>query len=241
MFASRSVLTIRSSPDQQKGQPVNVSSSSSTHRWATAHTARIRKATLGSCVCVSLVTFSLGVVAAGQTSAHDTPSQAPARGATAAPARTGGSGTAPKVEANLLQLMRGIPYPASNVIFAAQDDLNKFTPPADPSVSPNPLTSMYGGWQAVENAALALAETANLIALPGRMCSNGKLAPVRRPDWIKYTQGLREAGMAAYKAAQSKNQDAIVDVAGKVSDACSACHDVYREKRMAPGSMSSVT
>jgi hypothetical protein len=127
--------------------------------------------------------------------------------------------------------MRGILYPASNVIFAAQEDLTKLTPAADPSVSPNPLTSTYGGWQAVENAALALSESANLIVLPGRVCSNGRPAPVRRADWVKYAQGLRTAGLKAYQAAQSKNQDAIVDVAGTVSDACAACHDVYREKK----------
>ena len=130
--------------------------------------------------------------------------------------------------------MRGILYPSSNVIFAAQGDLGKLTPPADPSVSPNPLTSTYGGWVAVENASLALVESANLISLPGRMCSNGKPAPVQRADWVKFTQGLRDAGMAAYKAAQSKNTDAIVDVSGTVSDACSACHDVYREKKGGP-------
>jgi hypothetical protein len=127
--------------------------------------------------------------------------------------------------------MRGILYPSSNVIFAAQEDLSRQTPATDPSVSPNPLTSTYGGWQAVENAGLALAESANLIALPGRLCSNGKPAPVQRADWVKFTKGLREAGIAAYKAAQSKNRDAIVDVSGTISDACSACHDVYREKK----------
>ena len=135
------------------------------------------------------------------------------------------------MDANLLQLMRGVLYPSSNVVFAAQDDLSKLTPVADPSVSPNPLTSTYGGWQAVENAGLAIAESANLIALPGRVCSNGKPVPVQRADWIKYTQGLRTAGLAVYKAAQSKSQDAMVDVAGTVSDACGACHDVYREKK----------
>jgi hypothetical protein len=127
--------------------------------------------------------------------------------------------------------MRGILYPSSNVIFAAQDDLGKFAPVSDPSVSPNPLTSTYGGWQAVENAALALSESANLIVLAGRMCSNGRPAPVQRADWLKYAQGLREAGRAAYKAAQSKNRDAMVDVSGTIADACSACHDVYREKK----------
>jgi len=168
-----------------------------------------------------------GDITLGQTAGGGT---VPSRGKPAPPARKLAS-TAPKVEANLLQLMRGILYPASNVIFAAQDDLSRFTPPPDPSVSPNPLTSTYGGWQAVENAALALSESANLILLPGRVCSNGRPVPVSRADWVKYAQGLRDVGLKAYKAAQSKNQDAIVDVAGSVSDACAACHDVYREKK----------
>jgi hypothetical protein len=83
----------------------------------------------------------------------------------------------------------------------------------------------------VENAALALAESANLIMMPGRMCSNGKPVPIRRADWIRDVQKLREAGREAYKAAQKKDKDAIVDVSGTISDACSACHDVYREKK----------
>ena len=48
---------------------------------------------------------------------------------------------------------------------------------------------------------------------------------------MKYAQGLRTAGLASYKAAQSKNQDAMLDVAGTVLGACAACHDVYREKK----------
>lgn len=177
-----------------------------------------------------------GTVAAAQTPARKVTTQAPTRGAPApAPARGAAAPAAPKIEANLLQLMRGIMYPSSNVVFAAQNDISTFTPAADPSTSPNPLTSTYGGWPAVENAALALAESANLVLLPGRVCSNGKPAPVRRADWVKFAQGLREAGMAAYKAAQSRNQDAMVDVSGTVADACSACHDVYREKKGGPG------
>jgi cytochrome c556 len=42
---------------------------------------------------------------------------------------------------------------------------------------------------------------------------------------------LRAAGLDAYKAAQKKDKDAMVDAGGKVSDACAACHDVYREKK----------
>jgi len=182
-------------------------------------------------VAAGCAAMFLGGVARAQTSTGGVPNT-PARGTSPPTAARGASrGSTPKVDANLLQLMRGILYPSSNVIFAAQEDLSKQAAAADPSVSPNPLTSTYGGWQAVENAGLALAESANLIAMPGRMCSNGKPAPVQRADWVKFTQGLREAGRAAYKAAQSKNRDAIVDVSGTVSDACAACHDVYREKK----------
>jgi cytochrome c553 len=157
--------------------------------------------------------------------------QAPARGAApAAPPAARGATAARKPDANLAQLMRGLIYPSSNVVFAAQSDLN-FPAVKDPATSPNLLTSTYGGWQAVESAALGLAESANLLTIPGRICSNGVPAPVTRPDWIKFTQGLRDAGLAAYKAAQSKNQDAMVDASGTLADACSACHDVYREKK----------
>jgi len=159
----------------------------------------------------------------------DVSAQAPARGP-ATPAAPVAAAAA-KPDANLLQLMRGILYPASNVIFAAQEDLSKQPKPADEATSPNPLTSTYGGWTAVENAGLAIAEASRLVALQGRVCSNGKPAPVQRADWIKFTAGLRKAGLDAYAAAKKKDKDAIVDVAGTVSDACQACHDVYREKK----------
>ena len=136
-----------------------------------------------------------------------------------------------QVEANLLQLMRGILYPASNVIFAAQGDNPADVKPAkDPATATDPLASTYGGWQAVENASLALAEGANLLTLAGRKCANGVAVPINNPDWPKFVQGLREAGMKAYQAAQSKNQDKILDAAEAMTTACANCHDKWREK-----------
>jgi hypothetical protein len=176
-----------------------------------------------SCLVGVIMCLAAGQVVHAQTAGNGTRPKPTAPAASAA--------QSPKVEANLLQLMRGILYPASNVIFAAQEDLSKQPAPPDASTSPNPLTTTYGGWPAVENAALALAESANLVMMPGRMCSNGKPAPVRRADWIKDVEKLREAGRAAYKAAQKKDTEAMVDVSGTISDACSACHDVYREKK----------
>lgn len=136
-----------------------------------------------------------------------------------------------RVEATLAQLMRGTLYPASNVIFAAQN-VNPADVPQDkdPGTSINLLASSYGKWAAVENSGLALAEVANLLMLPGRKCSNGLPVPINNPDWPKFVQGLRDAGMAVYKAAQSKNQDNILMAADTMTTACSNCHDKWREK-----------
>ena len=157
--------------------------------------------------------------------------QTPARGPATAqpPARTGTPSAL--VEATLAQLMRGTLYPASNVIFAAQDQNPADVPPAkDPSTAPNLLASSYGKWDAVENSALAIAEVANLLLLPGRKCANGRGVPLQNADWEKFVQGLRDAGMTVYKAAQSKSQDKIVDAADTMNTACANCHDKYREK-----------
>jgi len=138
-----------------------------------------------------------------------------------------------QVQSDLNQLMRGVLYPAANVVFSAQTDdpgAIKFVPGKDPSMATDPLTSTFGGWQAVENAALALTESTNLLLIPGRTCANGLPAPMNNPDWPKFVQELREAGMKAYKAAQSKNQDRMVEAADTLSAACAGCHRKWREK-----------
>lgn len=135
-----------------------------------------------------------------------------------------------QVVADLRQLMIGMFYPASNVVFAAQDDLSTFKQAEDAASSPNPLTSIYNGWQAVQDAALSLSEASNLLLLPGRSCSNGQPVPLSRPDWAAYVQVLREASADAYRAAQSKSQDAMLTVSDTLTRACDACHKAYRDK-----------
>src|SRR5262249_5656695 len=111
-----------------------------------------------------------------------------------------------QVHADLNQLMRGVLYPAANVVFFAQADNPgevKPVPGQDPSMATDPLTSTFGGWLAIENAALALAESANLLLIPGRVCSNGTPVPIKDPAWATFAQAVRDAGMKAYKAAQT--------------------------------------
>jgi hypothetical protein len=154
--------------------------------------------------------------------------QTPARGAAvAAPA----AAPPPPVQGNLAQLMKGAFYPAANVVFAAQD-LNPAEVPRakDPNMATDLLTSSFGKWEAVENSALALSAFANLLTVPGLKCANGLEVPLKNPDWAKFAQQLREAGMAAYAAARTKDQDKMIEVSDVMTKACANCHVKYRQK-----------
>ena len=150
---------------------------------------------------------------------------------TTTPAATKEAAPAAQVHGNLSQVMRGILFPNSNVIFAGQNtNPADLKPEKDPSTATDPLLSTYGGWTAVENSGIALAEAANLLTIPGRKCANGLDVPMKNPDWPGLVQGLRDAGMKAYEAGKSKNQDKLVDAADSMTTACANCHDKYRDK-----------
>jgi len=137
----------------------------------------------------------------------------------------------PVAQGNLAQVMRSIMFPNSNVIFFAQSmDPSKVKQAKDPSSATDVLASTYGGWDAVENSSIALSEAANLLMVPGRKCSNGKDVPVKNEDWGKLVQGLRDAGAASYKAAQSKSMDKILEATDTLTTACGSCHEKYRDK-----------
>jgi hypothetical protein len=136
---------------------------------------------------------------------------------------------APRVQANLDQVMRGILFPNANVVFFAQNnDPAAVQHVAKPSSATDPLTSVYGGWEAIENSSLALSESASLLTIP-RICSNGKAAPVTNADWVKFVEGLRAAGLVSYQAALSKDTDKMLDAADQVSTSCLNCHDRFRK------------
>ena len=133
------------------------------------------------------------------------------------------------------QVMRGILFPSSNVLFDVQA-----TDPgaqgkggaAHPDAAPT--TTRYGNvyepWQIVDAAAIAIAESGPMLMTPGRRCENGKPAPVDRADWQQYVQGLVDAGRAAYKASQTRDQATVAEVTNVISDACANCHRVYRDR-----------
>jgi hypothetical protein len=102
----------------------------------------------------------------------------------------------PTPHGTLLQVMRGIPFPASNTIFDMQSSDPGKPPAAKPGDTAGNATSQYGGiaayagWNAVENAAVAIQETANLVMIPGRKCGNGQPVPNDQEDFKKWASEL---------------------------------------------------
>ena len=130
----------------------------------------------------------------------------------------------------LAQVMRSIYFPNANLIFDVQAK-----DPAAPSTKKNAneggasetFANIYSGWQVVENAAIALGEAADLLVYPGRMCQ--KPVPVGRADWTQYVQTMKTAAAEALRVARTKDREAMIEATNTVSDACSTCHEPYRD------------
>ena len=143
------------------------------------------------------------------------------------------STTPQQVHANLNQLMQGVVYEAANVLFSAQTEdpgALERPPVKDPAMATDPLVSVFGEWKAIENSALALSESANLLLLPGRFCENGKAVPVTDPAWSKFVGELREAGVKAYAAAKAKDRDKMIELSEDINNACVDCHRKWRPR-----------
>ena len=150
-----------------------------------------------------------------------------------ADASAGGGDLSVAPIANLAQLMRAIAFPASNIVFNVQ-----IKDPADDVPPPTAARSfdfvewgstVYPGWEAIDLAALAIAESAPLFLVPGRRCENGRPVPVDRADWREYTEAVVEAGRVAYRASQSRSVDAVIEATDQLNEACASCHEVYRD------------
>ena len=114
--------------------------------------------------------------------------------------------------ADVRQTMEWILDPAADVIW----DSAGFIITADGETDLAPTTDT--GWQHVRNSATVLAETGNLLMMPGR---------VGGPDWVIYAQALTAAAEVAMAAAEAHDADALFDAGGQLYQACRACHEQY--------------
>src|SRR2546426_11868178 len=138
---------------------------------------------------------------------------------------------------NLTQVMRGILFPNSNIIFTVQthDPAEKRTTPEGAALAGGFNwtiwgSDIYSGWDLVDYAAVALAESAPLMLTPGRRCENGRPVPVADPDWLKFKEELAEGGRASYQGSQTRNQDTVSEVTGVIAAACHYDHQEYRDR-----------
>ena len=156
----------------------------------------------------------------------------PAVGAQRGPA-TAPPRPAARPAGTLAQVMRGIYFPNSNLIFDVQQR-DPGAPPKAGDVAAGSATATYGnaysGWEVVENAAIALTDGVDLILTPGRQCQNGKPVPSQRADFRKFADDMRSAGRTVLAAARAKSQEKVSDATNALADACANCHEVYRDK-----------
>jgi mono/diheme cytochrome c family protein len=137
--------------------------------------------------------------------------------------------------ATLNQLMRGVFFPNSNLIFTIQEVEAEKIPPQPSASKPEGLTifewglQIYTGWPVVENAAASLADASTLMLTPGLRCENGRLAPVTEPDWIRFTDQMIAIAKRTYRLAQTRDKEAVSDFTLNLSNACNACHGTYRD------------
>ena len=154
-------------------------------------------------------------------------------------ARANASRSAP--EGNLAELMRAIAFPNANIIFNLQLK-NPSTAPRPKPLASSPFdyvewgSTVYPGWLQVDQAAVALTESASLMLTPGRRCQNGKPAPVDRADWKQFVAALVDVGKLARKESRARNFEAFGAISEKLNDACGNCHKVYRDRGGSEGS-----
>ena len=75
-------------------------------------------------------------------------------------------------------------------------------------------------WNVIRMQALMLAESGNLLMMPGRARDQDR--------WIKDAKMMVDAGAAAYKAALKKDMNAILALNDQLTESCVTCHKQYR-------------
>jgi hypothetical protein len=105
---------------------------------------------------------------------------------------------------SMSDLMVKIIYPTSDALFYIESR----TPKTDAE------------WTVLEGQALMLAESANLLMMPGRARD--------QKQWMDDAKLMLDAGAAAVKAAKAKNVEAISALSDQLVASCTTCHKHYR-------------
>src|SRR5688572_12895178 len=101
-------------------------------------------------------------------------------------------------------LMVKIIYPASDALFYIESR----TPKTDSE------------WTALEGQALMVAESANLLMMPGRARD--------QTQWMADAKLMLDVGAEGYAAAKKRDVQGIVMINERLLESCTSCHNNYR-------------
>lgn len=110
----------------------------------------------------------------------------------------------PQATTNLSELMTRIVQPSSDAVFYVAR-----TPPQTGE-----------DWRRLESQTLMLAESANLLLMPGYVQA--------QEQWLRGSLLMRNAAVAAYKAAQTKDLAALEELNNALYESCENCHMATR-------------
>jgi hypothetical protein len=123
--------------------------------------------------------------------------QPPAAGAPTPP-------PSPRPVGSMSELMIRLIYPTSDAVFYI--------------TTRTPQTQQE--WEELQNKTLTLAESANLLMMPGRARDQDR--------WLVDAKRMYDAGAAAYRAARAKDVAALEAVNEDLYQSCVECHRHYR-------------
>lgn len=110
----------------------------------------------------------------------------------------------PQATTNLSEMMTRIVQPSSDAVFYVAR-----TPPQTGE-----------DWRRLESQTLMLAESANLLLMPGYVQA--------QEQWLRDSLLMRNAAVAAYKAAQTKDLAALEELNNALYESCENCHMATR-------------
>lgn len=114
---------------------------------------------------------------------------------------------------DMKQLMAWVMDPNADIVWAAvgtivtENGQEQFAPRTDEE------------WSAVRNAAAVVAESGNLLMMPGRA--------VNQDDWMQKSRALIDTATAVIRAAEAKDAETLFTAGSDMYLACSGCHAGY--------------
>lgn len=121
----------------------------------------------------------------------------------AAKSASGNASPATARVGTMSELMIHIIHPTSDAVFY----VSSRTPTTDAE------------WAALQASTLTLAESANLLMMPGR---------TRPGQWNADSRVMLDAAWEAFKAAKAKNLEGVEAVSDQLYESCVSCHKAYR-------------